>query len=48
MRDALLNDQGVSGLLLIHGLHPISLEVRLSEALTKSVLTWKATVATSS
>ena len=35
VRDALLNDPGVRGLLLIHGLHPVSLEDRLAEALAK-------------
>jgi Fe-S cluster biogenesis protein NfuA/nitrite reductase/ring-hydroxylating ferredoxin subunit len=35
VRDALLHDPGVRGLLLIHGLHPISLEDRLAEALAK-------------
>jgi len=33
--DALIHDSGVRGLLLIHGLHPISLEERLTEALDK-------------
>jgi Fe-S cluster biogenesis protein NfuA/nitrite reductase/ring-hydroxylating ferredoxin subunit len=33
--DALLNDPGVRGLLLIHGLHPVPLETRLHEALAK-------------
>ena len=33
--DALVHDPGVRGLLLIHGLHPISLEERLLEALDK-------------
>jgi Fe-S cluster biogenesis protein NfuA/nitrite reductase/ring-hydroxylating ferredoxin subunit len=33
VRDALLNDPGVRGLLLIHGLHPVSLEARLLAAL---------------
>lgn len=35
VRDALLADAGVTGLLLIHGLHPISLEKRLNGALEK-------------
>ena len=35
MRDALLADAGVTGLLLIHGLHPIPLEKRLATALEK-------------
>ena len=35
VRDALLADSGVSGLLLIHGLHPVALETRLNEALEK-------------
>ncbi len=35
VRDALIHDPGVRGLLLIHGLHPISLEARLTEALDK-------------
>jgi Fe-S cluster biogenesis protein NfuA/nitrite reductase/ring-hydroxylating ferredoxin subunit len=35
VRDTLLHDTGVRGLLLIHGLHPISLEDRLREALEK-------------
>jgi Fe-S cluster biogenesis protein NfuA/nitrite reductase/ring-hydroxylating ferredoxin subunit len=35
IRDALINDGGVSGLLLIHGLHPVPLETRLREALEK-------------
>jgi Fe-S cluster biogenesis protein NfuA/nitrite reductase/ring-hydroxylating ferredoxin subunit len=35
VRDTLLHDPGVSGLLLIHGLHPISLEERLTGALDK-------------
>jgi Fe-S cluster biogenesis protein NfuA/nitrite reductase/ring-hydroxylating ferredoxin subunit len=34
-REALIDDPGVRGLLLIHGLHPISLEARLTEALDK-------------
>ncbi len=34
-RDMLLNDPGVRGLLLIHGLHPVPLETRLHEALAK-------------
>jgi Fe-S cluster biogenesis protein NfuA len=33
--DRLLKDQTISGLLLIHGLHPISLETRLRSALEK-------------
>jgi Fe-S cluster biogenesis protein NfuA/nitrite reductase/ring-hydroxylating ferredoxin subunit len=33
--NALTNDPGVRGLLLIHGLHPMSLEARLTEALDK-------------
>jgi len=33
--DALIRDNGVSGLLLIHGLHPVSLETRLADALEK-------------
>ena len=35
MREALIQDEGVRGLLLIHGLHPISLQDRLAEALDK-------------
>jgi Fe-S cluster biogenesis protein NfuA len=35
VRGALLDDPGVRGLLLIHGLHPVSLEQRLTEALDK-------------
>jgi Fe-S cluster biogenesis protein NfuA/nitrite reductase/ring-hydroxylating ferredoxin subunit len=35
VRDALINDPGVRGLLLIHGLHPVPLEGRLLEALDK-------------
>jgi Fe-S cluster biogenesis protein NfuA/nitrite reductase/ring-hydroxylating ferredoxin subunit len=35
VREALIHDPGVRGLLLIHGLHPISLEDRLAEALDK-------------
>ena len=35
IRDALINDTGVRGLLLIHGLHPVSLEDRLASALQK-------------
>jgi len=35
VRDALIHDPGVCALLLIHGLHPVSLEARLSEALDK-------------
>jgi Fe-S cluster biogenesis protein NfuA/nitrite reductase/ring-hydroxylating ferredoxin subunit len=35
VRDAILRDPGVRGLLLIHGLHPVSLEARLHEALDK-------------
>jgi Fe-S cluster biogenesis protein NfuA/nitrite reductase/ring-hydroxylating ferredoxin subunit len=35
IRAALLDDGGVAGLLLIHGLHPVSLEARLTEALDK-------------
>jgi Fe-S cluster biogenesis protein NfuA/nitrite reductase/ring-hydroxylating ferredoxin subunit len=35
VRDILIHDPGVRGLLLIHGLHPISLEARLMEALDK-------------
>jgi Fe-S cluster biogenesis protein NfuA/nitrite reductase/ring-hydroxylating ferredoxin subunit len=35
VKAALLRDGGVAGLLLIHGLHPVSLEARLSEALDK-------------
>jgi len=35
VRDTLLHDPGISGLLLIHGLHPISLEERMTEALNK-------------
>jgi Fe-S cluster biogenesis protein NfuA/nitrite reductase/ring-hydroxylating ferredoxin subunit len=35
VQDALLHDGGISGLLLIHGLHPIPLEKRLSGALDK-------------
>jgi Fe-S cluster biogenesis protein NfuA/nitrite reductase/ring-hydroxylating ferredoxin subunit len=35
VRDALVHDPGVRGLLLIHGLHPVSLETRLAEALDK-------------
>lgn len=35
VRDALLRDKAVSGLLLIHGLHPVSLENRLRGALDK-------------
>ena len=35
LRQALILDPGVRGLLLIHGLHPISLEDRLAEALAK-------------
>ncbi len=33
--DALINDPGVRGLLLIHGLHPVPLETRLGDALNK-------------
>ena len=33
--DRLINDGAVRGLLLIHGLHPVSLEARLREALDK-------------
>ncbi len=33
VRDTLIHDPGVRGLLLIHGLHPLSLEQRLTEAL---------------
>lgn len=33
--DALIHDPGISGLLLIHGLHPIPLETRLNDALEK-------------
>jgi Fe-S cluster biogenesis protein NfuA/nitrite reductase/ring-hydroxylating ferredoxin subunit len=35
VRAALLKDGGVTGLLLIHGLHPVPLETRLKEALEK-------------
>jgi Fe-S cluster biogenesis protein NfuA/nitrite reductase/ring-hydroxylating ferredoxin subunit len=35
VREALLQDNGVAGLLLIHGLHPVPLETRLSQALEK-------------
>jgi Fe-S cluster biogenesis protein NfuA/nitrite reductase/ring-hydroxylating ferredoxin subunit len=35
VRSALLRDTGVTGLLLIHGLHPIPLEIRLGDALDK-------------
>ena len=35
IRDTLLNDPGVRSLLLIHGLHPDPLEMRLREALEK-------------
>jgi Fe-S cluster biogenesis protein NfuA len=35
VREALLADKLVSGLLLIHGLHPVSLEARLRGALDK-------------
>jgi Fe-S cluster biogenesis protein NfuA/nitrite reductase/ring-hydroxylating ferredoxin subunit len=35
VRDALLADPGVTGLLLIHGLHPVPLEKRLMGALDK-------------
>jgi Fe-S cluster biogenesis protein NfuA/nitrite reductase/ring-hydroxylating ferredoxin subunit len=35
VHDALLHDGGVSGLLLIHGLHPVPLEKRLAKALDK-------------
>jgi len=35
VRSTLIHDPGVRGLLLIHGLHPISLEERLTEALNK-------------
>jgi len=35
VRNALIHDVGVRGLLLIHGLHPVSLESRLVEALDK-------------
>lgn len=35
VRNALIHDPGVRGLLLIHDLHPVSLETRLSEALDK-------------
>ncbi|HEX3718473.1 MAG TPA: NifU family protein [Verrucomicrobiae bacterium] len=35
VRDVLLRDKLVRGLLLIHGLHPVSLEARLLEALGK-------------
>jgi len=35
VREALVRDKLVRGLLLIHGLHPLSLELRLREALDK-------------
>jgi Fe-S cluster biogenesis protein NfuA len=35
LRERLLQDQLVSGLLLIHGLHPVALETRLRAALEK-------------
>jgi Fe-S cluster biogenesis protein NfuA/nitrite reductase/ring-hydroxylating ferredoxin subunit len=35
VRAALLHDAGISGLLLIHGLHPVPLRERLTEALEK-------------
>jgi Fe-S cluster biogenesis protein NfuA/nitrite reductase/ring-hydroxylating ferredoxin subunit len=35
VREALLADAGISGLLLIHGLHPVSLEQRIASALEK-------------
>lgn len=35
VREVLIHDPGVRGLLLIHGLHPIPLEERLAEALDK-------------
>jgi len=35
VRDVLIHDPGVRGLLLIHGLHPVPLEQRLAEALDK-------------
>lgn len=35
VRDTLIHDPGVRGLLLIHGLHPVPLEERLLEALAK-------------
>jgi Fe-S cluster biogenesis protein NfuA/nitrite reductase/ring-hydroxylating ferredoxin subunit len=35
LRDAFLADAGISGLLLIHGLHPVPLEQRLATALEK-------------
>jgi len=35
VRETLIHDPGVRGLLLIHGLHPVPLETRLSEALDK-------------
>ena len=35
VREALIHDPGVRGLLLIHGLHPVPLEERLLEALDK-------------
>jgi Fe-S cluster biogenesis protein NfuA/nitrite reductase/ring-hydroxylating ferredoxin subunit len=35
VREALVRDSGVAGLLLIHGLHPVSLEQRLLQALEK-------------
>ena len=35
VRTSLINDPGVRGLLLIHGLHPVTLEQRMTEALDK-------------
>jgi Fe-S cluster biogenesis protein NfuA len=35
LRDALVNDDVVRGLLLIHGLHPVPLEARMQQALDK-------------
>src|SRR5205085_1105889 len=35
MLERLLHDQTVSGILLIHGLHPVSLDTRLRRALEK-------------
>jgi Fe-S cluster biogenesis protein NfuA/nitrite reductase/ring-hydroxylating ferredoxin subunit len=35
VRDALVRDPGIAGLLLIHGLHPVPLAQRLQEALDK-------------
>jgi Fe-S cluster biogenesis protein NfuA len=35
VRDALINDDVVRGLLLIHGLHPVPLEARMQQALDK-------------